>query len=105
MLPTAVARFDGARDKKQVWRPPYSNRRSFGSKCTVLKKVLATFLGLFGTPQRFGARGVAPSLPVLGTSLMLTQLAHFHSSYKALLSVDKCLLVQSHSLLTMACGP
>ena len=34
-----VTRLDGARDKKQVWRP-ISNLRSFGSKCTVLKKVL-----------------------------------------------------------------
>jgi len=29
--------------------PPCSNLRSFGSKCSVLKKVLATLLGLFGT--------------------------------------------------------
>ena len=29
--------------------PPCSNLRSFGSKCTVLKKVLVTLLGLFGT--------------------------------------------------------
>jgi len=28
--------------------PPCSNLRSFGSKCIVLKKVLATLLGLFG---------------------------------------------------------
>ena len=27
-------------------RPPSSNLRSFGSKCTVLKKVLLTLLGL-----------------------------------------------------------
>jgi len=27
--------------------PPWSNMKSFGSKCTVLKKVLVTFLGLF----------------------------------------------------------
>jgi len=30
--------------------PPYWNLRSFGSKCTVLKKVLVTLLGLFGPP-------------------------------------------------------
>jgi len=29
--------------------PPCSNLRSFGSKCSVLKKVLVTLLGLFGT--------------------------------------------------------
>jgi len=28
--------------------PPCSNLRSFGSKCTMLKKVLVTLLGLFG---------------------------------------------------------
>ena len=30
--------------------PPCSNLKSFGSKCTVLKKVLATLLGLFSAP-------------------------------------------------------
>jgi len=30
--------------------PPFSNLRSFGSKCTVLKQVLVTLLGLFGAP-------------------------------------------------------
>jgi len=29
--------------------PPFSNLRPFGSKCTVLKKVLVTLLGLFGS--------------------------------------------------------
>jgi len=28
--------------------PPYSHLRSFGSKCTVLKKVLVALFGLFG---------------------------------------------------------
>jgi len=31
--------------------PPCSKLRSFGSKCTVLKKVLVTLLGLFGAPH------------------------------------------------------
>jgi len=31
--------------------PPCSNLRSFGSKCTVLKKVLMSLLVLFGLPQ------------------------------------------------------
>jgi len=35
----------GARNK---FGAPCSNPRSFGSKCTALKKVLATLLGLFG---------------------------------------------------------
>ena len=35
--------------------PLCSNLRAFGSKCTVLKKVLMTLLGLFGAPQSFGA--------------------------------------------------
>ena len=49
---------------------PCSNLRSFGSKRTVLKKVLATFLGLFG------ARGiVTPSLrPWLLLTLSLVML-------------------------------
>ena len=40
---------DGARYKKQVWRPHFQNR-SFGSKCTVWKEVLVTLLGRFGAP-------------------------------------------------------
>jgi len=40
--------------------PPCSNPRSFGSKCTVLKKVLVTLLGLFGA-----WRIVPPCLPSL----------------------------------------
>jgi len=41
--------------------PPCENLRSFGSKCTVLKKVLVILLGLFAPhPQWFGARGVVP---------------------------------------------
>ena len=31
--------------------PPFSNLRPFGSKCTVLKKVLVTLLGLFSAPR------------------------------------------------------
>jgi len=38
VLHRGVPRLDGARGKKQVWRPPCSNLRSFGSECTVLKK-------------------------------------------------------------------
>ena len=46
-------RSDGARDNKQVWSlaPPCSNLRSFRRKCTALKKVLVTLLGLFGAPR------------------------------------------------------
>ena len=38
----------GARSK---FGAPCSNLRSFGSKCTLLKKVLVTLLGLFGVPR------------------------------------------------------
>jgi len=31
--------------------PPCSNMRSFGSKCTALKKVFVTLLGLYGVPR------------------------------------------------------
>ena len=50
--------------------PPCSNPRSSGSKCTVLKNVFVTLLGLYGAPHsdwapplRFGARGIVPPLP------------------------------------------
>ena len=45
---------------------PCSSPRSFGSKCTVLKKLLATVLGLIG------ARGIVPSYP-LGTPLVISE--------------------------------
>jgi len=48
-----ATRLDGTRGKEQVWRPHIRNR-SFGSKCTVLKKVLVTLFGLLG------ARGIYP---------------------------------------------
>ena len=54
--------------------PQCSNLRSFGSKRTVLKKVLVTLLGLFGAshshsapPQWFGARKIVPPLSSLAT--------------------------------------
>jgi len=37
--------------------PPCSNLRFFGSKCTVLKKVLVTILGRFGDPRNHSAPG------------------------------------------------
>jgi len=56
--------------------PPCSNLRSFGSKCTVLKKTLATLLGVFGATQWFGSRDtVPPSLrPWCDTSQQSAQL-------------------------------
>ena len=42
---------------------PRSNLRPFGSKCTVLMKVLMT-LWLFGPPQWFGTRGIVPPCPL-----------------------------------------
>jgi len=53
---------DGAWGEKQVWRPHVRTWGLFGNKCTVLKKVLMTLLWLFGLPQWFGARGIAPPL-------------------------------------------
>ena len=47
--------------------PPCSNLRSFGSKCTVLKKIFVTLLGLFGA-----------LLAPLGTPLdLLTRVAFY----------------------------
>jgi len=37
--------------------PPCSNLRTFGSKCTVLKQVITTLLGLFGAPGSHSAPG------------------------------------------------
>jgi len=56
--------FRGQRRNEVKWRPeqetclvpPCSNLGSFGSKFTVLKKILVTFLVLFG------ARGIVPPL-------------------------------------------
>ena len=86
----AYQRSSHGRTETQVWRPhvqrrnevrwrpgqeaslalPCSNLRSFGTKCTVLKKVLVTLLGLFGTPRSdstppygFGARELCPLDP------------------------------------------
>ena len=44
-----VTRLDGARGKKQVWRPHVRNR-SWGRKCTALKKALVTFLDFSAAP-------------------------------------------------------
>jgi len=55
-----VPKLDGARGKKQFWGP---NQRSFRSKCSILKKLLATWLGLFGASQWFGIQGIVPSSP------------------------------------------
>jgi len=71
-----VTRLDGARGKKQVWLPHVRIWVFFGSKFTVLKRVLVKSLGLFGAPsshltppQWFGARGIVPPLPPLVTPL------------------------------------
>jgi len=66
--PRGVTKLDGARDKKQVWRPYIRTRKQ--RRHTVLKKVFVTLFGLFGAPcshsahpQWFGARGVVLPLP------------------------------------------
>ena len=47
--------------------PPCLNLRSFGSKCTVLKKVFVTLLGVFGAPRSDSAPGnCAPLVTPLG---------------------------------------
>jgi len=59
-----VTRCGGARGKKQLsLAPPCSNLRSFGSKCTVLKKVLVTLLGLGSAPHSHPAPGELCLLP------------------------------------------
>ena len=49
-----------SRGTTHVWNPHF---RSFGRKCTVFKKVLATLQGLFDAPQWFGVRGIVPPCP------------------------------------------
>jgi len=49
--------------------PPCSNLRSFGSKCTVLKKVVVTLLGLFGATRSDTTPGNCAPLPPLVTPL------------------------------------
>jgi len=56
--------------------PTCSDVRSFGSKCAVLKMYLRHCWDFsaptqwFGTPQRLGARDIAPHLPPSFTPLM-----------------------------------
>jgi len=47
--------------------------RAPGSKCSVLKKVLATLLGLFSASQGFGARGIVLTLLPLDTPQSVDQ--------------------------------
>ena len=61
-------RLTGAWGKK--YAPPCSNLKSFGSKCTVLKKVVMTLLWLFA-PRSDSASGELCPLATLVTSLVL----------------------------------
>jgi len=55
--------------------PPCSNLRSFGSKCTVLKKVLVTLLGLLGERRSDSAPGtLCPFVTPLDMRLRVTQI-------------------------------
>ena len=51
--------------------PPCSNLRSFGTKCTVLKEVLVTLLGLFGAPIGIRRPGNCAPLPPVVTPLVI----------------------------------
>jgi len=69
--------------------PPCSNLRSLGSKCTALKNVFVTLLGLYGVPHsdwalplRFGDRGIVPPLTPLVTPLC--NMGHVRYSVKRL---------------------
>jgi len=44
---------------------PYSTLMSFGSKCTLLKKVLVTLLSLFGASIVIWRPGIAPPYPLV----------------------------------------
>jgi len=72
-LPRGVTRLDGAQGKKQVWRPPCWNLRSYGSNVTVLNKVLVTLLGLFGASRSDSAPGeLCPPCPPLSAPVSTT---------------------------------
>jgi len=81
------------------WRPgketslasPYSILRSFGSKCTVLKKVLLALLGLFGTPAVIRrSRKCAPLHPlVTPLDAMLKNVKNFGNCKKELKHATK----------------
>jgi len=70
--------FDAQGSTEVKWRPgketslahPCSNLRSFGRKCIVLKKVLATMLGLFGASRSDSAPGEFCPLAHLVTLLL-----------------------------------
>jgi len=79
--------------------PPCSNLRSFGSKCTVLKKVVVTLFGLFGAPppQWFGAPGnCSPLVTPLQTRKGTTSRQHQHDE-------EGNICVHSVSTLTPHC--
>ena len=74
IVATNLSEMYWARGRNEIrWRPgketslapPCSNLRSFGSKCTALKKVLVTSLGLFGALRSNSAPGelCPPFLP------------------------------------------
>jgi len=65
-----VTRLHGARDKKQVWRPHIWNWGVLEAYVLYWKEVLATLLGLFGTPIVTRPRGITPPLPLLVTPLV-----------------------------------
>jgi len=67
-----VMRLDGARGKNQVWRPPCSNLRSFGSKCAV-EQSPCDIVGTFRRPHRHSASGELRPLCLLVTPLPQTK--------------------------------
>jgi len=72
ILAREVPRLNGARGGQETrLAPPCSNLKSFGRNCTVLKKVLATLLGLSGALQWFGARDIVPLAPLVTVTTLL----------------------------------
>jgi len=61
-------------EQEKNFSPPCASQRPFVSKCTVLKKKLATLLGLFGVPKWFGARELCfPCPPSLHPGVTLRE--------------------------------
>jgi len=75
-----VTRLDGARGKTSL-APPWSNLSSFGSKFTVLMKVLVTFSELFRASRSNSAPGelFPPCLPSLHSWIVVILALKFRS--------------------------
>jgi len=76
---SGVTRLDGARGKKQVWRPVFQPE-IFRNQMYCLEEITCDIVGTLrrprshsAAPQRYGARGIVPPLPHVLTPLHCTK--------------------------------